>query len=131
MADKLSTLKALTVKAQLRWSLREISAMLRIGNYSIRSDRQREDLLEEAGEASFEQGMLEISCILLELIILSGSILTLTQTTLSMTETAMRILRFLRLSRTLKMMIMPFKNWRKNLLRIWGLEEVELQLEDV
>ena len=131
MADRLSTLKALTVKAQLRWSLREISAMLRIGNYSIRSDRQREDLLEEAGEASFEQGMLGISCNLLELIILSGSILTLTQTTLSMTETVMRILRFLRLSRTLKMMIMPFKNWRKNLLRIWGLEEVELQLEDV
>ena len=110
MADRLSTLKALTVKAQLRWSLREISAMLRIGNYSIRSDRQREDLLEEAGEASFEQGMLGISCNLLELIILSGSILTLTQTTLSMTETAMRILRFLRLSRTLKIMIMPFKN---------------------
>ena len=104
--------------------------MLRIGRYLIRSDRQRGDLLEEAGEASFEQEMRGISCNLLELTMLLGSILTLIQTTLSMTERAMRTLRFLRLSRTLKMMTMPSKNWRKNLLRIWGLEEGEAQLEE-
>ena len=53
---------------------------------------------------------------------LLGSILTMTQTTLSMTETAMRTLR---LTLTLKMMKTPSKNWRKNLHRIWGLDEGE------
>jgi len=57
VADKLSTLRPSTVRAQLRWSVREISVVLRIGRYLIRSDRQRGDLLEEAGEASFKQGM--------------------------------------------------------------------------
>jgi hypothetical protein len=47
-----------------------------------------------------------------------------------MTERAMRTLRFLRLSRTLKMMKMSSKNWRKNLHRIWVLEEGEALLEE-
>ena len=42
----------------------------------------------------------------------------------------MRTLRFLRLSRTLKMMIMPSKNWMKNLHRIWVLEEGGALLEE-
>jgi hypothetical protein len=104
--------------------------VLRIVKYLIRLDKQRGDLLEGAGEAPFEQGMSGISCNLLELIMLLGSILTLIQTTLSMTETATRTLRFLRLSRTLKMMIMPSKNWMKNLHRIWVLEEGGALLEE-
>ena len=41
--DKLSTLRPSTVRAQLRWSVRGTSALLRIGRYLIRSDRQRGD----------------------------------------------------------------------------------------
>ena len=55
--DKLSTLRPSTVRAQLRWSVRGISAVLRIARYLIRSDRQRGDLLVEEEEVLFKQGM--------------------------------------------------------------------------
>jgi hypothetical protein len=57
VADRQSTLRASIAKARLRWSVRGISAVLRIGKFLIRLDKQRGDLLEGAGEAPFEQGM--------------------------------------------------------------------------